>query len=64
MWPMLSPPQLTAWRQAVIIAAVFEFVGALLLGRVSTCIIAKGVADVKAFKINPEVYSYGIIYAD
>jgi solute carrier family 20 (sodium-dependent phosphate transporter) len=50
-------------RQAVIIAAVFEFVGALLLGRVSTSVIAKGVADVKAFKNDPEVYAYGMICA-
>jgi solute carrier family 20 (sodium-dependent phosphate transporter) len=50
-------------RQAVLIAAVFEFVGALVLGRVSTSVIAKGVADVKAFKNDPEVYAYGMICA-
>jgi solute carrier family 20 (sodium-dependent phosphate transporter) len=50
-------------RQAVLIAAVFEFVGALVLGRVSTSVIAKGVADVKAFKDDPEVYAYGMICA-
>ena len=50
-------------RQAVIIAAVFEFVGALVLGRVSTSVIAKGVADVSSFKNDPAVYAYGMICA-
>jgi solute carrier family 20 (sodium-dependent phosphate transporter) len=50
-------------RQAVIIAAIFEFVGALVLGRVSTTVIAKGVADVESFKDDPEVYAYGMLVA-
>jgi solute carrier family 20 (sodium-dependent phosphate transporter) len=50
-------------RQAVIIAAIFEFVGALVLGRVSTTVIAKGVADVSSFKDDPEVYAYGMLVA-
>jgi solute carrier family 20 (sodium-dependent phosphate transporter) len=50
-------------RQAVIIAAIFEFVGALVLGRVSTSVIAKGVADVGSFKDDPAVYAYGMICA-
>lgn len=45
------------------IAAVFEFTGALLLGRVSTNTIAGGIADISAFAANPEVYAYGMVCA-
>jgi solute carrier family 20 (sodium-dependent phosphate transporter) len=50
-------------RQAIIIAAVFEFLGAMVLGRVTTGIIARGVADVSVFNEEPEVYAYGMICA-
>jgi sodium-dependent phosphate transporter len=50
-------------RQAVLIASVFEFSGALLLGRVSTNTIAGGIADINAFTANPEVYAYGMVCA-
>ncbi|KAG0608617.1 hypothetical protein M758_8G119600 [Ceratodon purpureus] len=50
-------------RQALLIAAVFEFTGALLLGRVSTNTIAGGIADINAFVENPEVYAYGMVCA-
>ncbi|KAL2632062.1 hypothetical protein R1flu_016748 [Riccia fluitans] len=50
-------------RQAVIIASVFEFAGALLLGRVSTNTIASGIADITAFQRDPEVYAYGMVCA-
>jgi sodium-dependent phosphate transporter len=50
-------------KQAVLIAIVFEFVGAMVLGRVSTNVIAKGVADVSEFDENPAAYAYGMICA-
>ena len=42
------------------IAAIFEFTGALLLGRVSTNTIAGGIADITSFSREPEVYAYGM----
>lgn len=50
-------------KQALLIAGVFEFSGALLLGRVSTNTIAGGIADITAFTANPEVYAYGMVCA-
>ncbi|BBN09031.1 solute carrier family 20 (sodium-dependent phosphate transporter) [Marchantia polymorpha subsp. ruderalis] len=50
-------------RQAVIIASIFEFAGALLLGRVSTNTIASGIADIESFNRDPEVYAYGMVCA-
>ncbi|GLI65531.1 hypothetical protein VaNZ11_009086 [Volvox africanus] len=50
-------------KQAVIIAVVFEFVGALVLGRVSTSTIAGGIANIKVFQREPEIYAYGMICA-
>ncbi|GAQ87816.1 sodium phosphate symporter [Klebsormidium nitens] len=50
-------------RQAVVIAAIFEAGGALLLGRVSTNTIAGGIADINSFLEDPEVYAYGMICA-
>ncbi|BBN07402.1 solute carrier family 20 (sodium-dependent phosphate transporter) [Marchantia polymorpha subsp. ruderalis] len=49
--------------QAVLIAVVFDFLGAILLGRVVTSTIASGVADLNSFLGNPEVYAYGMICA-
>ena len=48
------------WLQ---IAAVFEFAGALLLVRVSTNVIAGGIADINAFLGSPEAYAYGMVCA-
>jgi sodium-dependent phosphate transporter len=48
-------------RQAVMIAFVFEFIGAIVLGRVSTNTIAGGVADIVQFKNDPEMYAYGMM---
>jgi len=48
-------------KQAVVIASIFEFTGALLLGRVSTDTIAGGIADINAFTGNPVVYAYGMM---
>ena len=42
------------------IAIVFDFAGAMLLGRVVT---ANDVADMNSFSANPEVYAYGMICA-
>ncbi|KAL3681813.1 hypothetical protein R1sor_024769 [Riccia sorocarpa] len=50
-------------KQAVIIASIFEFAGALLLGRVSTSTIASGIADINSFTRDPEVYAYGMVCA-
>ena len=43
------------------IAAVFEFAGALVLGRVVTNTIAGGIADINAFTRTPEIYAYGMV---
>ena len=45
------------------IAAIFEFAGALLLGRVSTNTIAGGIASITAFQRQPEIYAYGMCCA-
>ena len=45
------------------IASIFEFAGALLLGRVSTNVIAGGIADINAFSAAPEAYAYGMVCA-
>ena len=50
-------------RFHVQIAAIFEFAGALLLGRVSTNVIAGGIADINAFTNSPEAYAYGMVCA-
>lgn len=47
-------------KQAVVLAAIFEFTGAMVLGRVSTDTIAGGIADITLFKSNPVVYAYGM----
>lgn len=49
-------------KQAICIASVFEFVGAVVLGRVSTNTISGGIADIKAFKSHPEFYAYGMMW--
>jgi sodium-dependent phosphate transporter len=50
-------------KQAVLIAAIFEFVGALVLGRVTANTIAGGIADINIFKSSPEAYAYGMVCA-
>lgn len=49
--------------QAILIASVFEFVGAIVLGRVSTSTIQGGVADISQYKNDPEMYAYGMMIA-
>jgi hypothetical protein len=41
------------------IAIIFEFTGALVLGRVSQETISGGLADIGAFTTDPEFYAYG-----
>ncbi|KXZ44981.1 hypothetical protein GPECTOR_60g759 [Gonium pectorale] len=50
-------------KQAVVIAAVFEFTGALVLGRVSTATIAGSIAQISYFQAEPEIYAYGMVCA-
>jgi sodium-dependent phosphate transporter len=50
-------------KQAVVIAAIFEFGGAMLLGRVIQDTISGGIADVAAFTHEPEVFAYGMMVA-
>lgn len=50
-------------KQAVIIAICFEFTGALVLGRVSTSVIAGGIANLSAFQGAPEIYAFGMVCA-
>ena len=38
------------------IACIFEFAGALVLGRVSTSTIAGGIANISYFSGEPEIY--------
>lgn len=49
--------------QAVCIAIVFEFTGALVLGRVSQETISGGIADISAFQNDPEFFAYGMMWA-
>ena len=49
-------------NQAILIAAIFEFVGAMVLGRVSTSTIAGGIADPKQFAKQPFAYAYGMMW--
>jgi len=48
-------------KQAVVLASIFEFGGALILGRVSTDTIAGGIANIDTFILNPMVYAYGMM---
>lgn len=49
--------------QASILAAIFEFTGALVLGRVSTSTIAGSIANLSTFYSQPAVYAYGMLVA-
>ncbi len=50
----VSAKALKYW-QAVCVAAVFEFLGAILLGANNTDTMKAGVADPKAFAARPEI---------
>lgn len=47
--------------QAIVIAGIFEFSGALLLGADVTSTISHGLVDVKDFEDNPELLMYGMM---
>ena len=50
-------------RQAIIIAAVFEFTGAVLAGGQVTATIRKGIIDVSSLGGTPELLVYGMLAA-
>jgi phosphate/sulfate permease len=54
---------LTCHRWYTQLAAIFEFGGALLLGRVSTGVIQGGIANLTTFQSEPAVYAYGMVCA-
>ncbi|MEY8195223.1 MAG: anion permease, partial [Cycloclasticus sp.] len=50
-------------KQAVIIAAIFEFAGAILAGGQVTSTIRKGIVDVSDLGATPEVLIFGMLAA-
>eukprot|EP00951_Prasinocladus_malaysianus_P021554 scaffold178316_cov41-Prasinocladus_malaysianus.AAC.2 len=48
-------------KQALVIAGIFEFLGAVLLGANVTKTVRKGIADYTAFVDAPELYMYGML---
>ncbi|GIL67093.1 hypothetical protein Vafri_20536 [Volvox africanus] len=50
-------------RQALLIAAVCEFSGAVLLGAEVTLTVSGGIARISAFYSDPEIYMYGMLCA-
>jgi len=50
-------------KQAIVIAAVFEFTGAVLAGGEVTSTIRKGMVDSDAFITNPELLVFGMLAA-
>ncbi|CAB1100652.1 unnamed protein product [Ectocarpus sp. CCAP 1310/34] len=46
-------------KQAVVLAAIFEFAGAVFLGSHVTKTIRKGIADIECFEDNPGILMYG-----
>ncbi len=50
-------------KQAIIVAAVFEFMGAVLAGGEVTSTIRKGIVDADLMAGNPEVLVYGMLAA-
>ena len=48
-------------KQALVIAAIFEFGGAVLLGANVTKTVRKGIADYEQFLDAPELYMYGML---
>lgn len=50
-------------KQAIIIAAVFEFAGAILAGGQVTKTIRKGIIDAKVLESSPELLVYGMLAA-
>jgi PiT family inorganic phosphate transporter len=50
-------------RQAIIIAAIFEFAGAVLAGGQVTQTIRKGIVDASSLSATPEILVYGMLAA-
>lgn len=50
-------------KQAIILAAIFEFTGAFLAGGEVTATIRKGIVDPSHFEANPELLIYGMLAA-
>ena len=50
-------------KQAIIIAAIFEFTGAFFAGGEVTSTIRSGIVDAKVFAEVPELLAYGMIAA-
>jgi len=50
-------------KQACLIAAVFEFAGAMTLGRVVTKTISGEIASLDAFTKDPDIFMYGMLSA-
>ena len=51
-------------RQAVLIAAIFEFSGAVLMGSHVTNTVRKSIVDIEIFNNNPGALMYGMLCAD
>ena len=49
-------------KQAVVLAAIFETAGAVLMGNHVTETIRKGIADYKCFENDPELLMYGCMW--
>ena len=49
-------------KQAVVLAAIFETAGAVLMGSHVTNTIRKGIADYKCFESQPELLMYGCMW--
>ncbi len=50
-------------RQAIIVAAIFEFLGAVLAGGAVTSTIRKGIVDTSSIEGSPELLVYGMLAA-
>ena len=50
-------------RQAILIAGIFEFTGAVLIGIHVTKTIQNGIVDSVLFSANPDIYVYGMLAA-
>ena len=51
-------------KQAIIVAAIFEFAGAFLAGGKVTSTIRKGIIDAAPVADNPEILVFGMLAAD
>jgi sodium-dependent phosphate transporter len=51
-----------AVKQALVVAAICEFGGSVLMGAGVVSTIRKGIADLDAFKTDPGVFAYGMLW--